>query len=203
MLEAVSKILYLVSSSALVPVIVALLALAGYTLLMFGGFLSEMWARQSARRWISTCLRSWEKADPDGHAALQSPPDSASRSGFLPRYLRAAHTDASARANLVDEIELEMTRAVANLSTIARIGPMLGLAGTLIPLGPGLVSLAQGQVAALAGQLVIAFSTTVVGLLVGMTCYACAQVRRNWYARDLARILHLEQLRTEPGVLIR
>ena len=66
-----------------------------------------------------------------------------------------------------------------------RLGPILGLAGTLIPLGPALVALSTGDVATLSSRLVVAFTTTVLGLLIGGTCFAMHAIRRQWYMQDL------------------
>lgn len=200
MLDPVSKILFVVSSSTLIPVILALLGLAVWVLLLLGGVLSECLARVSARRTLGTGLAALRGSDPQSAARrVAGRARGLSAGGFLCRYLKtcwAADATDPAAAKTVDDIELEMQRATANLFTVARLGPMLGLAGTLIPLGPGLVSLARGDVAGLANQLVIAFSTTIVGLLIGVIAFGCAHVRRGWYARDLADILFLEDVRS-------
>jgi len=59
----------------------------------------------------------------------------------------------------------------------------LGLVGTLLPLGPGLMALNDGNLGMLSSQLVVAFSTTVVGLLIGGISYAIAMARAH--AADL------------------
>lgn len=64
---------------------------------------------------------------------------------------------------------------------LARSGPILGLMGTLIPLGPGLTALGTGNIDILATALTVAFDTTVVGLLIGLIAYAIGRVRRRWY----------------------
>ncbi|GMU24986.1 MAG: membrane protein [Phycisphaerae bacterium] len=201
MLDAVSRILFTVSSGVLVPVILGLLGLTAWTLLMMGGFVGELVTRRAARRALAPALSGLLEGDPRVAVLhLTALAGSVPATGFVPRYLRTCWGRGleAARANkLIDDMEIEMARIVGRASAVARVGPMLGLAGTLIPLGPGLVSLAGGDVAGLAGQLVIAFSTTVVGLLIGMAAFACAQVRRGWYARDLSDILFLEETRTQ------
>jgi biopolymer transport protein ExbB/TolQ len=201
MLDPITKILFAVSTGALVPVILALLAMAAWTLLLLGGLLSELLARAAARRALTAARSGLHGRDPHAaarqlaHAAAHLPP-----AGFLTRYLQSCWTPAEddvTASRTVDDIELAMLRATARLSAAARLGPMLGLAGTLIPLGPGLVSMARGDVAGLAAQLVIAFSTTIVGLLVGVIAFSCAHIRRGWYAGDLADILFLEDIRSE------
>jgi biopolymer transport protein ExbB/TolQ len=57
--------------------------------------------------------------------------------------------------------------------------------GTLIPISPALVGLAQGDVQTLSDNLVIAFSTTVVGLLIGGIGYGISTVRERVYTRDV------------------
>lgn len=208
MLAIVAKILYVVSASVLVPVILALLAQAGWTVLLMGGILREWFARVAMHRWLGSDLNR-PLCTPELRATVERlarQADAAPSIGFLPRYLRTcwqAEPDPVLAEKMVDEIEIEMARRVATLSTIARLGPMLGLTGTLIPLGPGLVNLARGDVAGLASQLVIAFSTTIVGLLIGMLAFVGAQVRRSWYAKDLSDVLFLEEIRCtkEPATL--
>jgi len=58
--------------------------------------------------------------------------------------------------------------------------------GTLIPMGPALISLSQGDIEQMANSLVIAFSTTVIGLAVGGICYATYVIRTRWYRQDLS-----------------
>jgi outer membrane transport energization protein ExbB (TC 2.C.1.1.1) len=67
-----------------------------------------------------------------------------------------------------------------------RVGPILGLMGTLIPMGPALVSLSRGDVQSMAASLIIAFATTVIGLVVGGICYCSLLIRNRWYHQDLS-----------------
>lgn len=64
---------------------------------------------------------------------------------------------------------------------IARMGPMLGLMGTLIPLGPGLAALGRGELDVLAQAVTVAFNTTVLGLLAGIIGFLLGRLRRRWY----------------------
>ena len=69
---------------------------------------------------------------------------------------------------------------------ITRLAPMLGLMGTLIPLGPGLAALGDGDVKILSTAMSVAFDTTVLGLLAGMTGFVIARLRRRWYDKALS-----------------
>ena len=86
----------------------------------------------------------------------------------------------------LDDLEIDVARRLARLSLATRVGPMLGLVGTLIPLGPALTGLATGNMDVLAGNLIIAFTTTVFGILVGGFAYGVCLVRRAWYEQDLS-----------------
>ena len=70
---------------------------------------------------------------------------------------------------------------VGRTDTIAKIAPMLGLMGTLIPLGPGLIGLGTGDVTTLSKSLLIAFDATVAGLFAAAIGYVISKVRRRWY----------------------
>lgn len=69
---------------------------------------------------------------------------------------------------------------------ITRLAPMLGLMGTLIPLGPGLAALGDGDVKILSTAMSVAFDTTVLGLLAGMTGFVISRLRRRWYDKALS-----------------
>jgi len=63
---------------------------------------------------------------------------------------------------------------------LVKVGPSLGLLGTLIPMGSSLASLAAGNLEAMAGQMVVAFTTTIIGLATGTLAYVVASVRQGW-----------------------
>ena len=63
---------------------------------------------------------------------------------------------------------------------LVKVGPSLGLLGTLIPMGSSLASLATGNLEAMAGQMVVAFTTTIIGLATGTLAYVVAAVRQTW-----------------------
>jgi len=65
------------------------------------------------------------------------------------------------------------------------MGPILGLMGTLIPMGPALAGLSAGDIASMSQQMQIAFNTTVLGLVIGCIGYLLLQTRQRWYAEDL------------------
>ncbi|MGM0411893.1 MAG: MotA/TolQ/ExbB proton channel family protein [Pseudomonadota bacterium] len=87
-----------------------------------------------------------------------------------------------------DSLAATGRRRIERADLLARLGPMLGLMGTLIPLGPGLAALGDGDLTQLARAVRVAFDTTVVGLLVGVAGFLLGRLRRRWYDEALDRL---------------
>ncbi len=87
---------------------------------------------------------------------------------------------------LLEEEQQRRRNTVTITDWIARIAPMIGLMGTLIPLGPGLVALGQGDTLTLSNSLLTAFDTTVAGLVVAAVALLISTVRKSWYSQYLS-----------------
>lgn len=90
--------------------------------------------------------------------------------------------------NLLQEKSLNLTKSLEKVGLIIRIGPGLGLIGTLIPMGTGLAALGQGDMTKLSSDLVIAFTTTVVGLALGMVAFFFFTIKKRWVEEDIKNI---------------
>ena len=86
---------------------------------------------------------------------------------------------------LLDDLEIQGRKSLETSTTLTRLGPMLGLMGTLIPMGPALKGLASGDLDTMATNLQVAFSTTVVGVFIGGIGFLCRQARQRWALEDL------------------
>lgn len=82
--------------------------------------------------------------------------------------------------HLVLESEERIRKSLNGPRMLVKVGPALGLLGTLIPMGTSLASLAAGNLEAMAGQMVVAFTTTIIGLATGTLAYVVAAVRLGW-----------------------
>lgn len=87
---------------------------------------------------------------------------------------------------LVENEEEKTEKTLQKTDIITRIGPTLGLMGTLIPLGPGLAALGAGDIVTLAESLTVAFDTTIVGIGSGAIAYTISKIRRSWYEHYLS-----------------
>src|SRR5690606_9967414 len=75
----------------------------------------------------------------------------------------------------------ERVRAGATAARVlVRVGPSLGLIGTLIPMGTALASLATGNLEAMSGQMIVAFTTTIIGIASGTIAFVVLTLRQSW-----------------------
>ena len=88
---------------------------------------------------------------------------------------------ASFADNLIEEEEYHYGRILKWTDTVAKLGPMAGLLGTLIPLGPGIIALGQGDAETLSQSMLTAFDTTVAGLVAAGICILISTLRKGWY----------------------
>ena len=89
-------------------------------------------------------------------------------------------------ANLLDKEQAYCDRILKRTELIAKLAPMFGLLGTLIPLGPGIIALGQGDTYTLSVSLLTAFDTTIAGLSAAAVCLVITTIRKRWYNGDLA-----------------
>ncbi len=71
---------------------------------------------------------------------------------------------------------------------ISRLGPMFGLLGTLIPLGPGIIAMGRGDTYTLSESLLTAFDTTIAGLIAAAVATVLSQIRKRWYSHYMGQL---------------
>ena len=124
-------------------------------------------------------------------------PDTASRT--VRRYLdeleillgrNAAEEDIQ---NLLRKRIQEQQAKLDKFMIVTRIGPALGLIGTLVPMGTALAGLGQGDFSVMTSELVLAYTTTVAGLLSGSAAFVICTVRRRFVASDVREMEYLTE----------
>ena len=164
------------------PVIALLWVCVAAALFMAGGCVLEYLERRRERRGFS--LKSWMEtgatvdADQDRMARLPVSLRGLLRDVSLER--EQAEFEYGGLEHLVLEREEQARRTLTGSRLLVRVGPSLGLLGTLIPMGTALASLTAGDLEAMAGQMVVAFTTTIVGLTAGTIGYVGQMVRHGW-----------------------
>ncbi len=87
----------------------------------------------------------------------------------------------SLAANLLEREQERYDAKLKPTDLLSKLGPMFGLLGTLIPLGPGIIALGQGDTMTLSQSLMTAFDTTIAGLIVAAMAIVISTIRRGWY----------------------
>lgn len=100
---------------------------------------------------------------------------------YLPQESRVALAK-----RLLSAEESAYWRVTSRTDMIAKVSPMVGLMGTLIPLGPGVVAMGQGQYELLSSSIEIAFDTTIAGLVVAAIALVIGRFRKAWYEEYLS-----------------
>lgn len=86
---------------------------------------------------------------------------------------------------LLAEFEIACAKESELARMLVRLGPMLGLMGTLIPMGPALTALGSGDMQVMAQNLQIAFATTVIGIVVGGGGFIVVAIMQRWQAEEM------------------
>ena len=89
---------------------------------------------------------------------------------------------------LLANFEIEADKDISTSKTLIKMGPILGLMGTLIPMGPALAGLASGDISSMAYNMQIAFATTVVGLFAGAVGFLTQQAKQRWFTQDITNL---------------
>lgn len=193
--EILTSGLNMIAQSLQIPVIIFLVVFAFFAILTLGSLVSEYTSRKKVTPdtlekliySISNATSTQDLMNIIKNAKLYE-----NQKVVLVKILRAESLTADTRETLARKlVEFEETKSAKRIERtdiVTRIGPTLGLMGTLIPMGPGLAALGAGDVNTLANAIIVAFDTTVVGIGAGAVGYFVSKIRRRWYEEDLSNL---------------
>jgi biopolymer transport protein ExbB/TolQ len=190
----IEQLIFDVAGALRYPVLILALASLALVLVEGGAFAVEVIRRRrrdTARleRVAETARTALDSGDvPAARRALLqvawSRPMAATLELIAERIRASGGPDRVAKA--LADFDFASLRRLERTRVLVRAGPALGLMGTLIPLAPALAGLADGDVAELSRNLRVAFSVTVLGLVVGAIAFAISLVRDRLYGQDLS-----------------
>jgi len=154
--------LYVLANVFIYPVIIALFFLLGKIFYSLGSFAKEYYRRSRNPRYYS--------------------------SPFIEQINAIDAEDKMLEIELnvvLEKAEQKSFLAIQSSRYSVKMGPTLGLIGTLTPMAKALSGLAQGNLSSLSSQMITAFSTTVIGLVIGGIAYSVMHVRLKWQRQDL------------------
>ena len=187
--------LNVISQSLLIPVIVILLIFVVYAVITLGGLISEYTSRKKIpANTIKDLI--YEISDSENPEEVKK----VINDSIIPKSQKKILTELASSENLknksrlalankyIESEENHIDKIVEKTDIVTRIGPTLGLMGTLIPMGPGLAALGSGDVTTLSQAIIVAFDTTVVGIGAGAVAYLVSKIRRRWYDDYLSNL---------------
>ncbi len=180
-MKIVSEILFIVSNGLMIPVILLLL----YFLVKAIWILLGLYGQIKVQREISSTLKALvrdysDECIKDTQIKLQATGESIV-SEYLKRIIEHKHDSRYCEHELAD-FQVEVQKILAKYRMLVKFGPMLGLMGTLIPMGPALVGLGLGDISSMAYNMQVAFATTVIGMLVSGIGLCALQLNQRYYA---------------------
>ena len=191
--EIINSSLYVVAQSLLLPVIAILLIILIYVIIEAGGLISEYSIRKKTS---SVEVEGFIKSISDH--GINEKINMVINGSTIPKNHKSIlekiaednnmgekSNEAFAR-NLIEVEESRMIKSLEKTDIIAKIGPAIGLMGTLIPMGPGLAALGEGNIQVLANNLMVAFDAAIIGLAAAAIAFTISKVRRRWYEDDIS-----------------
>lgn len=193
--EILTSFIHIVAESLLTPVVILLVIFLIIAILSIGGLINEKFTRKALKHEDLEILLN-NINDAESIDELKSVVDSSNlltnQKEIIKNIVNNYNLDAEARKSfatkLVEDEQLGLVKKTNINDILVRVGPVLGLLGTLIPLGPGLSALGSGQIDTLAQALTIAFDTTVIGLTISSLSYVVSKYKKQWYESDLTTV---------------
>ncbi len=166
--------LYVISSALFYPVVAGLVLLTFWIGICFGSFLREYLER---RRGYCISVKRYKNM-------LDSEMSLSAVNGNIDINLE----------RLLQDAELGLIKSLDRIRFVIRCGPALGLMGTLIPMGISLSALAQGDMFKMAGSMVTAFTSVIVGLACSVAAYLMSLVKEKWVRADMREMEYITAL---------
>lgn len=185
----------IISQSLSIPVLIILLVFVAIAIIILGSCIREYYMRPKIKitdieNLIFNINSSDNIGDVEKHITNSQLSDTDKT--LLVKLAQASVLKKSTREalarKLVENEEKRINQKLRLTDIITRIGPTLGLMGTLIPMGPGLAALGAGDINTLASSLTVAFNTTIIGIGSGALCYVIGKIRTGWYDDDLSNL---------------
>ena len=195
----ISDVLYWISTGLLVPVIVLLILFFFRALLLVGSFFGQYLSIRKSEHYLK---EKFDALTAEGLADFEKELPKKSNSlilVYLQKVLAVKESPAHIQ-RLLSDFEIAADKDLAISKTMTKMGPMLGLMGTLIPMGPALVGLSTGDISSMAYNMQVAFATTVVGLFISAVGFITQQIKQRWYLQDMINLEFLTDLLKEKKV---
>lgn len=192
-MELISKTLFWVANSLLIPDIIILLFLFGRSLLLIGGFYNQYMTKRKNDNLLNDAIKNLTRDNLNDLKTLIPKKDN---SLFI-KYLRDLLTKEASEEYSdfsLSNFENAANKDLSLSKMLAKMGPILGLIGTLIAMSPALVGLSSGDISGMTYNMQVVFATTVVGLVISIVGLITQQVKQRWYAKDINHLEYVSRI---------
>lgn len=198
-MEIIFKALFWVANSLLIPDVIILLSLFCRSLILLGSFYNQFMTKRKNDKLLNDIIK---EATPKSVVELSALLPQKDDSLFI-KYLRELLCTKPSEAYadfLISNFENEADKDLSLSKILAKMGPVLGLIGTLIAMSPALVGLSSGDISGMAHNMQVVFATTVIGLVVSAVGLLTQQFKQRWYAKDVNHLDYVANLLCEKEV---
>ncbi len=197
-MDTISEILFWVANSLLIPDIIALLLLFVRSLLLVGSFYNHFITKQKNDKLLNDLIQNLSAEKVENLKSILPQKDNSLYIKYLRKLLSREPSEAYSEY-LISNFETEADKDLSVSKILAKIGPVLGLIGTLIAMSPALVNLSSGDVSGMAYNMQIVFATTVIGLVVSMAGLITLQFKQRWYSQESNHLFYISQILIEKS----
>ena len=197
-MDTISEILFWVANSLLIPDIIALLLLFVRSLLLVGSFYNHLITKQKNDKLLNDLIQNLSAEKVENLKSILPQKDNSLYIKYLRKLLSREPSEAYSEY-LISNFETEADKDLSISKILAKIGPVLGLIGTLIAMSPALVNLSSGDVSGMAYNMQIVFATTVIGLVVSMAGLITLQFKQRWYSQESNHLFYISQILIEKS----
>lgn len=189
--EGVGEVLRSIVGVCETPVIILLIAALVFIIVMVGTLVGEVFTeRRHFQVFLPKLVSELQQSPTDTAEIIKKSGLLLRQKKYLVELTRHPELTPEMRESMAVGLEFKERSHYDNIVKItdvtSRVAPMLGLLGTLIPLGPGIMALGQGDVEMLSQSLLTAFDTTSLGLIVGGIALIISAIRKSWYKKYMA-----------------
>lgn len=196
-MEFISKALFWVANSLLIPDIIILLFLLGRSLILLGSFYNQYMVKRKNDKMLSDKIKNLSQENIQDLKSLLPEHDNSLFIKYLRDILHTPPTEAYSDF-MISNFENEADKDISLSKMLTKMGPILGLVGTLIAMSPALVGLSTGDIGGMAYNMQVVFATTVVGLVISSVGIITLQFKQRWYAKDVNNLDYVSRILTKP-----
>lgn len=183
-MEIISKALFGIANSLLIPDIVLLIVFFLRALILVGGTYNKFMVRRKDAKVFDETIKSLTPEGLDHLRQLLPEKHHSPFTAYLADIL--ANNDSEDYSDyILTRYETEVQKDVNLSRLLTKLGPVLGLVGTLISMSPALVGLSTGDISGMAYNMQVVFASTVVGLVISAVGLFTCQLKQRWYANDV------------------